>query len=1050
MTRSYIHLQTYPISEPFSQRRAPSYYYRLTYSGTQFSYPTLPLHTSSFNIIRSGSHCSRLNVLHLALLTIVCALSLLLSSVSAQNISDINYKLNVTLHDARHEIEGDLELFFTNSTGYDLNEIYIHLYPNAYSSKETAFARQQLNHGDKDFYFAKENELGRIDNLKFSIDEAEIPWRLDPENPDIAILTPLHPIEQGRVVRLTTPFLVTIPKSFSRLGRVGESYQISQWYPKLAMYDEAGWHPMPYLDLGEFYSEFASFDVSITIPENYIVAATGNLQNISEQEFLDSLARVKNAPLVEYPSSEITFKTLHFKADKVHDFAWFADKRFAVRKKEVTIDGHTVNCWTYFTALNQAKWETATEYLESSLTFYSDHVGPYPYDNVSAVEAPLSKGSGMEYPMITLIGHETSDLALDMVITHEVGHNWFYGMIATNERQYAWMDEGMNYYFENRYVFEKYGDLKERFLLHFGKQESDISDNQLMLLYQSRINQLQSPGTHPSESTYNNYFYGAYIKPAYAFLMLERYMGREKFDSAVKRYYLDWSFRHPGPDDLQLIFEETCDCDLDWLFRDLIGKAQLIDYKLEAYDPSDNQLALTNKGNIESPVEIIGYKDGQPIVRKWIVGFSGSQTVTFECEECDKIQLFDNEYTLDENPRNNVMHVKGAKTSRHKFRVTILSGVPNPDYNMVNILPLFGWNLYDKAMFGVNISNMYWPVRNLEWSVTPLYATGSRSLTGMGSLRYNIYPKARRNGAKIYKWEFGFDVKSFHFNHDDHYNFNDRYLKLAPSVKVVFSPIDRLSRMQHGLSYRYIYVGQKYGRGIDYDEVIWEQESRSYFVNELSYQIENKSVLAPYTLKATVHQGKGFVRLSLDFRHKIAYAKGDKGLYIHGFAGWLPYYDNPDAVALFYFNGISSNSFFSKDFLYDELIFGRSESESVLSQQIFRKDAELKTLYNSGLSDNWMISAGLATDTPLPIPVQLYFDLAVYSDPVNGGTAVSFSSGIAIVGIKDAFEIFIPVFESNDITGNALYEDRSFFRRITFLLDLNAVNPRKLMEGFLE
>jgi len=194
-----------------------------------------------------------LNVLHLALLTIVCALSLLLSSVSAQNISDINYKLSVTLHDARHEIEGDLELFFTNSTGYDLSEIYIHLYPNAYSSKETAFARQQLNHGEKDFYFAKENELGRIENLKFSIDGAEIPWRLDPENPDIAILTPLQPIDQGRIVRLTTPFLVTIPKSFSRLGRVGESYQISQWYPKLAMYDEAGWHPIPFLDLGEFY-----------------------------------------------------------------------------------------------------------------------------------------------------------------------------------------------------------------------------------------------------------------------------------------------------------------------------------------------------------------------------------------------------------------------------------------------------------------------------------------------------------------------------------------------------------------------------------------------------------------------------------------------------------------------------------------------------------------------------------------------------------------------------------------------------------------------------
>jgi len=973
-----------------------------------------------------------------------------LTKVSGQNIAEISYKLDVTLDDVEHEIEGDLELTFTNSTGKVLEEIYIHLYPNAYSSNETAFAQQQLDHGEKDFYFAKEDELGRIDGLIFRIDDTEVPWRLDTENPDIAILTPLQPIMNGQTVRLTTPFVVVIPISFSRLGRVGESYQVSQWYPKLAMYDHEGWHPMPYLDLGEYYSEFGSFDVRITLPQNYIVAATGNLQNQSEQEFLDSLVISKNSPLLEFPASSHKFKTVHFKVDKVHDFAWFADKRFAVRRSAVTLEGHAIQCWAFYTSLNKEKWERGTEYLESSLRFYSEHVGPYPYDNVTAVEAPLSKGGGMEYPMITLIGHEVSDFALDRVITHEVGHNWFYGMIASNEREHAWMDEGINYYFENRYILDKYGDLKDRFLLHMGKQESDITDSQLMLHYQSRINQLQSPETVASESTFNNYFYGAYTKPAYAFLMLEKYIGTETFDEAILKYYSEWSFRHPEPGDLKLIFEEECACDLDWLFNDLMQKADLVDYKLDSYNPENDELSVTNNGNINAPVEIVGLRDGNPIVSKWIDGFSGSQTVTFECNTCDKIQLYDSEYTIDETPQNNVMHINSEKSSRRKFKVTMLSGVPDPDYNMINILPLFGWNLYDKAMFGVNISNMYWPVRNLEWSVTPLYATGSKKLTGLGSLRYSLYPKSRRNGSKVSKWELGFDVKSFHFNYDEHYEFNDRYLKIAPSLKAVFRPISPLNKMQHSLSYRFIHIDQRYGKGINYDDFIWEWESRNYYVNELSYEVQNNSVLAPYKIRTTLHQGKGFVRLSTDYKQKIAYPKGNKGLYIHGFAGWLPYYDDPDAVALFYFNGISSSSFFSKDFLYDELIFGRSENENILSQQTFLKDAEVKTLYHVGLSDNWMISAGLATDTPLPIPIQLYFDLAVYPDPIDSGVAVSFSTGIGIVGIKDAFEIFIPVFESNDITGNSIYGERNFFRRITFLVDLNEANPRKLMEGFLE
>jgi hypothetical protein len=302
----------------------------------------------------------------------------------------------------------------------------------------------------------------------------------------------------------------------------------------------------------------------------------------------------------------------------------------------------------------------------------------------------------------------------------------------------------------------------------------------------------------------------------------------------------------------------------------------------------------------------------------------------------------------------------------------------------------------------------------------------------------------------LYKWELGFEAKSFHFNYDEHYKFNDRYIKLAPSLKVVFRPVRALSKIEHSLTYRFIHVNQKYGKGVNYDEFIWEWQSRNYAVNELNYRISNTSTLRPYTVNATVHQGKGFVRLSVDYKQKIAYPKGNKGLYIHGFAGWLPYYDNPDAVALFYFNGISSRSFFSKDFLYDEIIFARSEGENFLSQQTFQKDAQVKTLYNIGLSDNWMISAGLATDTPLPIPLQLYFDVAAYKDPLNGGVAVSFSSGIGIVGIKDAFEIFIPIFESSDIRGSTLYEDRGFFRRITFLIYLNAASPRRFMSGLLD
>ena len=245
---------------------------------------------------------------------------------------------------------------------------------------------------------------------------------------------------------------------------------------------------MPYLNQGEFYSEFGTFNVKITLPKDYKIMATGDLIN-GEEEYnwldsftsvTDSLNRLPEKELKKWikgqknnkenssdDSLETVYKTLHFRQNKVHDFAWFADKKWLVQKGELVLPNTSkkVTLWSFYLPKNAETWRKSIEYLHDSGYWFSRYYGDYPYNHITAVDGDLSAGGGMEYPNITVIASMPSKHLLEMVIMHEVGHNWFYGIIGSNERYHTWMDEGLNEYSAIRYWQDKYKDDKERFVL---------------------------------------------------------------------------------------------------------------------------------------------------------------------------------------------------------------------------------------------------------------------------------------------------------------------------------------------------------------------------------------------------------------------------------------------------------------------------------------------------------------------------------------------------------------------------------------------------------
>src|SRR5688572_937910 len=212
---------------------------------------------------------------------------------------EVNFIIDVSLNDKEHTLDGYEKIEYINNSPDTLKFIWFHLWPNAYKNDQTAYSDQALENGSTDFYFTTKENRGYINRLDFKVNNITAATEDHPQHIDIIKVILPSPLPPGQKTTIATPFHVKLPYNFSRSGHDGQSYQVTQWFPKPAVYDHKGWHPFPYLDQGEFYSEFGKYDVRITLPANYVVAATGELQDANEKEWLKNRSNFSWEPAKE-------------------------------------------------------------------------------------------------------------------------------------------------------------------------------------------------------------------------------------------------------------------------------------------------------------------------------------------------------------------------------------------------------------------------------------------------------------------------------------------------------------------------------------------------------------------------------------------------------------------------------------------------------------------------------------------------------------------------------------------------------------------------------
>ncbi|HNE27692.1 MAG TPA: M1 family metallopeptidase [Saprospiraceae bacterium] len=987
---------------------------------------------------------------------------------------EVNYTITATLDDRQHSLNAEISMVYTNHSPDELPEIWMHCWPNAYASRRSAFARQKADQQDGKFYFAPDSSMGGLSRLDFKVDGQQIKWSFDPKNPDIARLQLPRPLAPGGSITISTPFVLDIPASFSRLGHVGQSYQMTQWFPKPAVYDTRGWHPIPYLDQGEFYSEFGAFDVTITLPANYVVGATGVLQNPEEWAFLaqketETRAKLMKTDLSEkkprfrtqsFPPSSANTKTLHYKAEKVHDFAWFADKRFNVMRDTARLaSGRTVDCWAMFTDEDFRTWQKGAFYVRRAVEFYSECVGEYPWPHATAVHSALSAGGGMEYPMITVIGNAGSPRDLDDVITHEVGHNWFYGILASNEREHPWMDEGINTYYETRYTQKYYnssmGDGMLPKKLYDPKQYGPLLYTGYLVM--ARHHDDTPPDTRSDRFTPAAYGLMVYMKTALCMGWLEKSVGTATFDQAMQAYYREWQFRHPYPEDFQQSMT-AAGVDVGW-FMQTMTTGRHTDYALDKVEKvaGGYRLTVRNKGRLNAPFPVTALRKGQVAGTQWYPApASAKETVVFAAEDVDEFVIDRDFSTLDVRHQNN--------SRRSRVQVDAARLFEHPNKRTLGILPWLGWNNYDKTMIGLLLYNPPFPGQKIQYYLAPGLGIGSKKPAGLADIRLNLYP-----GGAFPRLTVGISAKSCQMDYHWGTQTYDRYYRIAPQVRGELR--SGSTSFRHWLNLRTIFTG----REVDKFDVEGNLLGRTFNRNtiyELRYEAARKRLPNPWTLSVALEfqdkdnnlyeRGRSYLRNTLSYRQQFYYTEKRK-ITARFFAGVF-WYNTDGGTSRVTPERLTLLPQGFNDYRFDQLFLGRTDPEGIFARQVSQTDGGFKNAFGSaypylGFSQDFAASLNLRADLPFRLPLGLplkpYFDLGYFKSAEIAGQKPDFedqllwSGGLMLSFFGGGFEVYFPLVNAGVLQDQYDQAGGKYGSRITWSIRLRNLTPNDIADHLL-
>ena len=531
----------------------------------------------------------------------ICGLALALSAQAQDNHwqQQADYQMNVTMNVKNFQYKGVQKVTYINNSPDTLTTVFFHLYFNAFQPNSEMDAnlqtlpdpdgRMATNVGtpQRPIYESRiakltPDEIGYLRVKKLTQDG--VPATISHESTILKVILPTPILPHSRTV-LGLDFEGQVPVMIRRAGRNspdGVALSMAQWYPKMVAYDHKGWHTTEYLGR-EFYGVWGNFDVKITLDKTYLVGASGVLQNPNEIGFGYEDKGVK------VPTTKSATKTWHFIAERVHDFTWAADPQY-VHDKHQLADGKTIH---FIYKKYKDTWKQIQEPMLKVFDYYNQLIGKYPWPQYSFIQGG---DGGMEYAMCTLmVGNEKYERLVGTA-AHELAHAWFQHLLATDEAAYPWMDEGFTSYIEY---------LAEHQILKT-KKTANPFDSAYKGYFGLVKSGFQEPTITHSDRFATNYAYSvtAYYKGLLFLTQLDYLMGNEALQKTLKRYYNEYAFKNPTPNDFIRIAEKVSGMQLQWFLNEFMETDHTADYAISKVEGKGNKTEVTLKRVGRLPLSI--------------------------------------------------------------------------------------------------------------------------------------------------------------------------------------------------------------------------------------------------------------------------------------------------------------------------------------------------------------------------------------------------------------------------------------------------------------
>ncbi|WP_121666462.1 M1 family metallopeptidase [Mesonia aquimarina] len=531
-----------------------------------------------------------------------------------QNAAD--YTIEVKLNEETHVVNGSIHITYTNNSPQALNYLWLYLEQNRFAEN----SRGSLTTPIKGNRYNGDVE-GGYTIAELTVEGEKVQYTITDTRMQVMLAESL---ESGEAVEVAMNFSYKVPvEGMDRMGRLnvkdGTIYAMAQWFPRMAVYDDVvGWNIEPYLGAGEFYLDYGDYDYKVTVPYDHIVVGSGVLQNPEEVLTNKQQARLKKAKQSDETvyivrPNEIGKRsnrpvqegnlTWHFKMENSRDVAFGSSKAFIWDAAQIDLpNGEKAIAQSAYPKESDGEeaWTRSTEYTKASIEFYASRYFPYPYKSAVNVAADIG---GMEYPGLSFCSWKSKGSSLWGVTDHEFGHNWFPMIVGSNERRYAWMDEGFNT-FINHYSTLAFNE---------GEYPSRLDKTRRLTDYLQKESR-EGIDNYPDVTNLRNLGYTAYYKPATGLILLREYIiGEERFDRAFASYIDTWAFKHPQPTDFFNHMENVAGENLAWFWKGWFYGNGNIDIAVEEVVTHEEGYVISVANNAEIPVPVnltITYADG--------------------------------------------------------------------------------------------------------------------------------------------------------------------------------------------------------------------------------------------------------------------------------------------------------------------------------------------------------------------------------------------------------------------------------------------------------